>query len=99
MKEVVRLSTADLSVEERDLLSLAYKSVIGSRRSSHRIIISIEQTRTAKNNKDQATIVDDFKLTVEKELGEICREVLAVLDNDLVPNAQTGEGKVFYSKM
>jgi len=99
MKEVARLSTADLSVEERNLLSVAYKNVIGSRRASLRIITSIEQKETAKKNEHQATMVGDYRRTVEKELGEICRDVLAVLDKDLVPNAQTGEGKVFYFKM
>jgi len=99
MKEVARLSTADLSVEERNLLSVAYKNVIGSRRASLRIITSIEQKETAKKNEHQATMVGDYRRTVEKELGEICRDVLAVLDKDLVPNAQTGEGKLFYFKM
>ena len=33
----------ELSVEERNLLSVAYKNVIGSRRASWRVISSIEQ--------------------------------------------------------
>ena len=41
MKKVVK-SNPELSVEERNLLSVAYKNVIGSRRASWRIISSIE---------------------------------------------------------
>ena len=33
----------ELTVEERNLLSVAYKNVIGSRRASWRVISSIEQ--------------------------------------------------------
>ena len=45
----------ELTVEERNLLSVAYKNVIGSRRASWRVISSIEQKvltkiKTAPNN-------------------------------------------------
>ena len=36
---------------------------------------------------------------VEKELKEICRDVLDILDKHLIPAAGTGESKVFYYKM
>ena len=36
---------------------------------------------------------------VEKELNEICHDVLTVLDKHLIPAASTGESKVFYYKM
>jgi len=49
MKKVATLN-APLSVEERNLLSVAYKNVIGSRRASWRIISSIEQKEESKGN-------------------------------------------------
>jgi len=42
MKRVAGLDV-ELTVEERNLLSVAYKNVIGARRASWRIISSIEQ--------------------------------------------------------
>lgn len=42
MKEVAK-QPQELTVEERNLLSVAYKNVIGSRRASWRVITSIEQ--------------------------------------------------------
>jgi len=42
MKKVAKLNV-ELTVEERNLLSVAYKNQIGSRRSAFRIISSIEQ--------------------------------------------------------
>lgn len=47
MQKVVQ-ANADLSIEERNLLSVAYKNVIGSRRASWRIISSIEQKEESK---------------------------------------------------
>jgi 14-3-3 protein epsilon len=38
----------ELTVEERNLLSVAYKNVIGARRASWRIISSIEQKEESK---------------------------------------------------
>jgi len=42
MKRVAS-SDQELTVEERNLLSVAYKNVIGARRASWRIVSSIEQ--------------------------------------------------------
>lgn len=42
MKDVAKLDV-ELSVEERNLLSVGYKNVIGARRASWRIMSSIEQ--------------------------------------------------------
>jgi 14-3-3 protein epsilon len=42
MNKVVQ-ANADLTVEERNLLSVAYKNTIGSRRSAWRILSSIEK--------------------------------------------------------
>ena len=43
--KAVASSGQELSVEERNLLSVAYKNVIGARRASWRIVSSIEQRR------------------------------------------------------
>lgn len=47
MKKVAGLDT-ELTVEERNLLSVAYKNVIGARRASWRIISSLEQKEEGK---------------------------------------------------
>lgn len=41
--KAVAMRPEELSMEERNLLSVAYKNVIGSRRASWRVISSIEQ--------------------------------------------------------
>lgn len=98
MKEVAKLGL-ELTVEERNLLSVAYKNVIGARRASWRIVSSIEQKEEAKKNESQVAKIVDYRQKVEKELGNICNDILSVLNDHLIPAATSGESKVFYYKM
>lgn len=90
---------AELSVEERNLLSVAYKNVIGSRRASWRIVSSIEQKEESKGNSAQVEKIRTYRQKIETELQEVCKDILSVLSEDLIPVAEGGESKVFYYKM
>jgi 14-3-3 protein epsilon len=85
----------ELSVEERNLLSVAYKNVIGSRRASWRVISSIE----LKGEADRLPLITAYKRKIEQELEEICSDILEIIKNELIPNSESDEGKVFYYKM
>lgn len=99
MKAVAK-SGEELSVDERNLLSVAYKNVIGTRRASWRIISTIEQKEELKgSNSTHLQEVKNYRLKIEKELEEVCNDVLAVLTDSLLPKAESGESKVFYYKM
>merc|ERR1712133_220372 len=87
----------ELSNEERNLLSVAYKNVVGARRSSWRVISSIEQKTEGSERKQQ--MAKEYREKVEKELREICNDVLGLLDQFLIPKASNAESKVFYLKM
>merc|ERR1712048_500728 len=98
MEEVGKIDQ-ELSVEERNLLSVAYKNAVGSRRAAWRIITSVEQKETSKNNTEQAAYAKEYCKQVEKELDDICNGILVLLDKNLIPKASAGESKVFYFKM
>jgi len=90
----------ELTNDERNLLSVAYKNVVGARRSSWRVISSIESK--SEPDSDQAKLCSEFRLKVEKELEEICQAVLQLLDNFLIPKSKevnNSESSVFYLKM
>lgn len=89
----------ELSVEERNLLSVAYKNVIGSRRASWRIVSSIEQKEESKGNPEQVRKIKAYRQKIENELRDVCNDILSVLNENLIPVAQGGESKVFYYKM
>merc|ERR1712194_462007 len=89
----------ELSVEERNLLSVAYKNAVGSRRAAWRIITSVEQKEKTKGNEENAKFAKEFCGKVEGELDKICITILKLLDDKLISNAGSGESKVFYQKM
>ncbi|MBA0682876.1 hypothetical protein Goari_024566 [Gossypium aridum] len=89
----------ELTVEERNLLSVAYKNVIGARRASWRIVSSIEQKEEGRGNADHVSVIREYRAKIEAELSEICAGILKLLDEKLVPAAGTGDSKVFYLKM
>jgi 14-3-3 protein epsilon len=89
----------ELSVEERNLLSVAYKNAVGSRRAAWRIITSVEQKEKSKGNDGNAGFAKEYCGKVEGELDKICNTILGLLDSNLIPKASNGESKVFYQKM
>ena len=114
MKAVTE-SGIELSNEERNLLSVAYKNVVGARwvtracpgadlkpwhyfrRSSWRVISSIEQKTEGSEKKQQ--LAKEYREKIEKELRDICNDVLSLLDKFLIAKASNAESKVFYLKM
>ncbi|KAL0711193.1 hypothetical protein Bca4012_018171 [Brassica carinata] len=98
MKNLAKLNV-DLTVEERNLLSVGYKNVIGSRRASWRIFSSIEQKEAVKGNDVNVKRIKDYMEKVELELTSICIDIMSVLDEHLIPSASEGESTVFFNKM
>ena len=96
MKKVTQLDI-ELSNEERNLLSVAYKNVVGARRSSWRIISSIESKADGSDRKQ--ALGKEYRTKIEGELKDICNDVLGLLDNHLIPKSSNAESKVFYLKM
>ncbi|CAH8287941.1 unnamed protein product [Heterobilharzia americana] len=86
-----------LENEERNLLSVAYKNVVGARRSAWRVISASEAKAASHPRRKQ--IAEECRIKMEEELNEICKEVLTLIEKYLMPNADSDESKVFYKKM
>merc|ERR1719391_923492 len=84
----------DLDVDERNLLSVAYKNVVGSKRASWRTLSG------GFDDADEA-LLEKYKKLVEDELGAICNEVLDLLTKHLCKNVEGNgdETEAFYLKM
>lgn len=101
MKKVA-MNNAELTVEERNLFSVAYKNVVGAHRASWRILSTIETKETDKpaeqRRENKVKMIKECKESVEKELQDICQDVLNVLDK-LIPEQSEDDAKVFFKKM
>ena len=101
MKVYTKDKNEDLSIEERNLLSVAYKNVVGARRSSWRVISSIEGK--VEGSEMKRSMAKDYRERIEKELKDICQEVLKLLEDYLLQDSRMQslqtESKVFYLKM
>lgn len=98
MVELVKGSDGPLDEEERNLLSVAYKNVVGIRRTSWRMISG--KLNDEKEEKFIA-LCKDMKNRVEKELNDCCKDVLNLLDEYLLPKAPKDDvqAEIFYLKM
>lgn len=95
MKRVVKIN-ADLNNEERNLLSVAYKNVIGSRRACWRAVSSLELKQT---NDSQPKLIRAYKKQIEAEIADICESLVSLLANYLIPAAPTDEARVYFLKL
>jgi len=96
MKKVATKPGVELSIEERNLLSVAYKNVIGSRRASWRFLAATKET---ESDEKKLKAITEYKEKVEKELTDLCNDILTIINDHLLPAAKDDESKVFYQKM
>ena len=97
LKEIMNESEGDVSVDVRNLLSVGFKNLIGSRRAAWRTVSAIEQNKKYEQYSDNCK---EYKAKIEVELAELCEDIIkAVQDYSLGKCADNGESKTFYLKM
>ncbi|WOL08123.1 hypothetical protein Cni_G16875 [Canna indica] len=84
--------------EERNLLSVAYKNVVGHR-ASWRIVSSIELKEESRRNKARVVSIRDYRAKIEAELTSTCGGILSLPEEKLVPSAFSSDSKIFYLEM
>lgn len=100
MREYVETTGEDLSKDDRNLLSVAFKNLVGARRSAWRVLSnSMEKFKT---DSEKQALAKEYRETIEGELQNICDSVLKLLDVNLIPKLNVevdAESVVFYWKM
>lgn len=93
----VAMMDAPMTDEDRNLLSVAHKNVVGACRTSWRLVCEVEQ----KTHGDpvRMEMVKEYKKTIENELDQCCLETLNLIDKYLIPKSKDVESTVFNHKM
>lgn len=96
LKEVISAKDSDFTTEERNLLSVGFKNLIGSKRTALRTISAIEQN--PKYSK-YADALGSYKRKIEEELFNQCMHVVSIVRDRCMKVASTNESKAFFLKM
>jgi len=96
LEKVLEEKGADVSSDERNLLSVAFKNLISSKRAACRTIQAIEQ-----NSKYQkfGSALAGYKATIEQSLTQDCQRVVDIINNTILRKACEGQPKCFFVKM
>merc|ERR1711981_1070546 len=89
-------SGEDFTIDERNLLSVGFKNLIGSQRGAIRTIGAIEQNPKYQKFGDALA---QYKRKIEKELYDKCMQIVNTVKNKCVPLAAEDESKAFFQKM
>lgn len=87
-----------MTVEQRNLFSVAFKNVVGARRASWRVLDSVAKgSQTGSNAPDSAErkCAAEYQVELEEELRRVCSDLLSLVDR---PGEET-DGKIFFKKM
>jgi 14-3-3 protein len=98
MKEVVQ-HASELSVDQRNLLSVGYKNVVGVRRTAWRTISALESKEEIRKNLKRAELAKSFRLKIEDELNTRCQEILDLISSILSNKRNNADSRVFFLKM
>ena len=99
LEELLKSRDKDMNSDERNLLSIAYKNSVSSRRTALRTIMAYEMKEKKKENSTFLPYIQEYRKKVEDELTKMCQSVIATIDNYLSKRAEDAEASVFYLKM
>jgi 14-3-3 protein epsilon len=99
LEELLKSRESDLTSDERNLLSIAYKSSVSSRRTAYRTILAYENKEKKKENSAFLPYILEYKKKIEQELTKMCSNIIETIESRLLKKATDPEAKVFYQKM
>ena len=96
LESVLDTKGADVTSDERNLISVAFKNLISSKRAACRTIAAIEQN--PKYTKYGASLTQ-YKNQIEEQLIADCERIISIIDTKVLAKPCDGEAKAFFVKM
>ena len=83
LEDMIKSRDKDLNADERNLLSIAYKNSVTSKRTALRTVMAYELKEKKKENSNFLPFIQEYRKKIEDELTLTCRNVLNSIDNYL----------------
>jgi len=96
LEHVLAEKGADVTSDERNLLSVAFKNLISSKRAACRTIAAIEQNPKYSKFGDALA---GYKAGIEKKLQDDCQRIIDMINSKVLAKSCDGEPKAFFVKM
>ena len=96
LKEIIKESKEDISMDVRNLLSVGFKNLISAQRSAWKTVQAIEQNKKYAEYSDNCA---QYRDKISAELAANCEKIIEIVKNEALPKASDDEAKVFYLKM
>jgi hypothetical protein len=96
LKPVLDQKGGDVTSDERNLLSVAFKNLISSKRTAWRTIAAIEQNPKYQKFGDSLAA---YKKKIEEGLYRDCENVISIIQTKVLSKASEVEAKAFFVKM
>jgi hypothetical protein len=96
LKPVLDSKGAALNTEERNLLSVAFKSLISSKRTAWRTISAIEQNPKYQKFGDALKV---YKTKIETALYADCEKIIEIVRTRVLSKSSEDEPRAFFVKM
>ena len=97
LHEVLEIKGGSVNPDERNLLSVAFKNLISSKRAACRTISAIEQNPKYAKFNDALT---QYKQTIEMQLHADCQKIIDMIQEKVLNNGSCkDEAKAFFVKM
>jgi hypothetical protein len=96
LEQVLVVKGADVTSDERNLLSVAFKNLISSKRAACRTIAAIEQNPKYAKFSDALA---KYKTEIEEKLTGDCQKVVDMINKKVLAKPCDGESKAFFVKM
>ena len=96
LEEVLQAKGGTVNPDERNLLSVAFKNLISSKRAACRTISAIEQN--PKYSKFNAALLA-YKTQIETQLQSDCQKIIDMINNRVLNTDCSDEAKAFFVKM
>ena len=93
---VLDVKGPDVNSDDRNLLSVAFKNLITSKRAACRTIAAIEQNPKYSNF---SAVLAKYKLGIENKLNADCQRIIDLIKSKVFSKTCDGEAKAFFVKM